>query len=207
MNPQDFKIRASQCWKIMSNAKTKGELSQTCKTYLESWYSNDNEEIYSKYMDKGNQVESELIDFMAQQLGYGLAEKCLESASNEFMQGCCDVVTIDAIIDVKASYNRNTLQKQVIEGLKDEYYWQMLVYLELYKRDKGIIFHGLMNTPSTDWSEEVVYEDMPDNERWIAYQFNYDIDKINAIKERVLLCRAYLERYDILVKSKLGRIN
>lgn len=207
MNPQDFKIRASQCWKIMSNAKTKGELSQTCKTYLESWYSNDNEEIYSKYMDKGNQVESELIDFMAQQLGYGLAEKCLESASNEFMQGCCDVVTIDAIIDVKASYNRNTLHKQVIEGLKDEYYWQMLVYLELYKRDKGIIFHGLMNTPSTDWSEEVVYEDMPDNERWIAYQFNYDIDKINAVKERVLLCRAYLERYDILVKSKLGRIN
>jgi hypothetical protein len=207
MNPQDFKIRASQCWKIMSNAKTKGELSQTCKTYLESWYSNDNEEIYSKYMDKGNQVESELIDFMAQQLGYGLAEKCRESASNEFMQGSCDVVTIDAIIDVKASYNRNTLHKQVIEGLKDEYYWQMLVYLELYKRDKGIIFHGLMNTPSTDWSDEIVYEDMPENERWIAYQFNYDIDKITAIKERVEMCRAYLIGYDKLIKSKLGTIS
>jgi len=207
MNPQDFKIRASQCWKIMSNAKTKGELSQTCKTYLESWYSNDNEEIYSKYMDKGNQVESELIDFMAQQLGYGLAEKCRESASNEFMQGSCDVVTIDAIIDVKASYNRNTLHKQVIEGLKDEYYWQMLVYLELYNRDKGIIFHGLMNTPETDYSAEVVYEDMPVNERWIAYNVSADIELIEAVKERVLLCREYLERYDILVKSKLGRIN
>lgn len=207
MNPQDFKIRASQCWKIMSNAKTKGELSQTCKTYLESWYANDNEQVYSKYLDKGIQVENDLIDFMADVLGYGLAEKCKESASNEFMQGSCDVITKDAIIDVKAAYNITTLHKQVSEGLQNEYYCQMQVYLELYKRNKGIIFHGLLNTPETNYSEEIVYEDMPVNERWIAYSIDSDTEFIEQVKERVLLCRAYLEKHDILIKSTLGRLN
>ncbi len=206
MNPQDFKIRASQCWKIMSNSKVKGELSQTCKTYLESWYANDNEQVYSKYLDKGIQVENDLIDFMADCLGYGLAEKCKESASNEFMQGSCDVITKDTIIDVKAAYNVTTLNKQAIEGLQHEYYCQMQVYLELYNRSKGIIFHGLLNTPETNYSEEVVYEEMPVNERWIAYSIDSDTEFIEAVKERVLLCRDYLERYDILVKSKLGRL-
>lgn len=207
MNPLDFKIRASQCWKIMSNAKIKGELSQTCKTYLNEWFANDNEQINSKYINKGIEVEDDLIDFMAEQLGYGMASKCHESASNEFMQGTCDVLVNDAVIDVKASYNRNSLYQQAIEGLKDEYYWQLMVYMELYKKEKAIVFHGLLNTPETDWQPEIVYDDMPANERWIAFKFDYDIDKITAIKERVEQCRAYLIEYDKKIKSKLGKIN
>ena len=204
---KEFKIRASQCWKIMSNAKVKGELSQTCKTYLNEFYANDNEQIYSKYIEKGIAVENDLIDFMAEQLEYGLAEKCMQSASNEFMTGSCDVITHDAIVDVKASYNLGTLHKQAVEGLKDEYYWQLMVYMELYNRTKGIVFHGLMNTPSTDWSEEIVYEDMPSNERWIAYNIEYNAEIIKAIEERVIQCRAYLDEYDKLIKNKLGKIN
>ena len=207
MNPQDFKIRASQCWKIMSNAKVKGELSQTCKTYLNEFYANDNEEIHSKYIDKGNAVESDLIDFMAQELDYGFADKCMQSASNEFMTGLCDVITHDAIVDVKASYNLTTLHKQAIEELKDEYYWQIMIYMHLYQKNKGIIFHGLLNTPATDWSEEIIYEDTPSNERWLAYNIDYSPEVIKAIEERVMRCRAYLVEHDILLKSKLGKIN
>lgn len=204
---KEFKVRASQCWKIMSNAKVKGELSQTCKTYLHEYYANDNEQIYSKYIEKGIAVENDLIDFMAEQLEYGLAEKCIQSASNEFMTGSCDVITHDAIVDVKASYNLGTLHKQAVEGLKDEYYWQLMVYMELYNRTKGIVFHGLMNTPSTDWSEEIVYEDMPSNERWIAYNIEYNPEVIKAIEVRVIQCREYLNEYDKLIKNKLGKVN
>lgn len=204
---KEFKVRASQCWKIMSNAKVKGELSQTCKTYLNEFYANDNEQIYSKYIEKGIAVENDLIDFMAEQLEYGLAEKCIQSASNEFMTGSCDVITHDAIVDVKASYNLGTLHKQAVEGLKDEYYWQLMVYMELYNRTKGIVFHGLMNTPSTDWSEEIVYEDMPSNERWIAYNIDYNPEVIKAIEDRVIQCREYLNEYDKLIKNKLGKVN
>ena len=202
-----FRIRCSAIGKIMGNAKVKGELSQTCKTYLHEWYSNDNEQIHSKYMDKGNQVEDELIDFMANVLGFGLAEKNKVRVSDEYFDGECDVDLPNCVIDVKASWNRKTLQQQVIDGINSDYEWQLHGYMHLYNKPKAILFYGLMNTPSTDWSDEIVYEDMPDNERWIAYQFNYDIDKITAIKERVEMCRAYLIGYDKLIKSKLGTIN
>jgi len=44
------------------NKKANPELPTTCKTYLKEWYANDQEEIHSKYFDKGNMVEPELID-------------------------------------------------------------------------------------------------------------------------------------------------
>lgn len=191
----------------MSNAKVKGELSQTCKTYLHEWYSNENEEIYSKYINKGNEVESELIDFMAEQLGYGMANKNLESASNEFIQGSCDVLVNDAVIDVKASWNKKTLQQIVIDGYDKDYEYQLQGYMHLYNKPTAYLFYGLMNTPETNWQSEIVYDDMPANERWIAFKFDYDIDKITAIKERVEQCRAYLIEYDKKIKSKLGSIN
>lgn len=191
----------------MSNAKVKGELSQTCKSYLTEWYANDNEQIHSKYMDKGNEVEDDLIDFMADVLGYGMAEKNRVTVSDEYMQGTCDVDLPNCIVDVKASWNRKTLQQQVIEDINADYEWQLQGYMHLYKKDEAILFYGLMNTPETDYSAEVVYEDMPVSERWIAYKIKKDDAKIQAIIERVKMCREYLNEYDILIKSKLGRIN
>jgi len=204
---REFRIRCSQIGKIMSNAKVKGELSQTCKTYLHEWYANDKEEIYSKYMDKGINVENDLIDFMAVQLGFGMAEKNVVRLRDEFMEGECDVDLPNCIVDVKASWNRTTLHKQVIEGLDKDYEWQLIGYCNLYKKPKGILFYGLMNTPETDWSDEVVFEDMPNESRWLAYEVPASEEKIQAIIERVKQCREYLVEYDKLIKSKLGRVN
>lgn len=202
-----FKIRCSAIGQIMGKLNKEGELPKTCTTYLHTWYANDNEQIHSKYMDKGNAVESDLIDFMATELGYGMAEKCIESASNEFIQGSCDVVTHDAIIDVKASWNKKTLHQQVLDGLDKDYEFQLQGYMHLYNRTKAVLFFGLMNTPETNWSEEIVYEDMPSKERWLAYHIDYNPEVIKAIEERVMQCRAYLIEYDTLLKSKLGKIN
>lgn len=191
----------------MSNAKVKGELSQTCKTYLHEWYSNENEQIRYKYIDKGIEVESDLIDFMAEQLGFGMAEKNIVRVSDEFMEGSCDVNLPSCIVDVKASWNKKTLQQVVIDGYDKDYEYQLQGYMHLYTKPTAYLFYGLMNTPETDWQPEIVYEDMPENERWIAFKFDYDIDKITAIKERVEQCRAYLIEYDKKIKSKLGKIN
>jgi hypothetical protein len=48
---------------------------------------------------------------------------------------------------------------------------------------------------------------MPEQERWLAYSVTRNDELIQSIKDRVLMCRSWLEEYDILVKSKLGRIN
>lgn len=202
-----FRIRCSQIGKIMGNAKVKGELSQTCKSYLHEWYANDQEQIFSKYMEKGNEVEDDLIDFMARQLGYGMAEKNRVRVSDEFFEGECDVVFHDAIVDVKASWSRETLHKQVLNGLDKDYEMQLKGYCHLYKKDKGILFFGLMNTPETNWSPEVIYEDMPENERWLAYNVKADPEFIESVKQMVIQCREYLVNYDKLIKSKLGNIH
>lgn len=204
---ENFKIRCSQIGKIMSKAKKEGELSQTCKTYLHEWYANDREQIHSKYLDKGNEVENDLIDFMADVLGYGMARKNTTRLSESWIEGECDVILPDCIVDVKASWNRTTLHKQIIDGIDENYKWQLIGYCYLYKKPKGVLFFGLMNTPETDFSTEVVFEDMPPNERWVAYEVIPTIEDHEVIEQRVLMCRQYLNEYDALIKSKLGKIN
>jgi len=201
-----FKIHCSQIGKIMGSSKPAGNLSVTCKTFLKEWYANEYEEIHSKYIDKGNQVENELIDFMAIQLGYGMAEKNTTTLHDEFMVGTCDVDFPDLVVDVKAPYNRKTLHDNV-DGINSDYEWQLQGYMNLYNKPKAILFYGLMDTPETDWTPEVIYSDMPEQERWLAYSVTRNDELIQSIKDRVLMCRAWLEEYDILVKGKLGRVN
>jgi hypothetical protein len=200
-----FNIHCSQIGKIMGASKPAGDLSTTAKTFLKEWYANEQEQIHSKYLDKGNMVEDDLIDFMAVQLGYGMAEKNKVTIHDEYMTGTCDVLFPDCVVDVKAPYNKKTLHDSV-EEFNLDYEWQLQGYMNLYKRDKAILFYGLMDTPETDFLPEVIYSDLPVNERWIAYKLDVDLDKIEAIKKQVLLCRSWLEKYDISLKSKLGRI-
>lgn len=201
---ENFRIRCSAIGKIMSNAKKEGELSQTCKTYLHEWYANDREQIHSKYMDKGIEVENDLINFMADVLGYGLAEKNTVRLHDEWIEGECDVNLPDCIVDVKASWNKTTLHNQVLDGMDKHYEWQLIGYCYLYKKPKGILFFGLMNTPETDYSNEIIFEDLPANERWIAYEVNPTKEQIESIYDKVIKCREYLTEYDKLIKSKLG---
>jgi 3',5'-cyclic AMP phosphodiesterase CpdA len=199
-----FRIHASQCWKIMSNAKKAGELSETCKTFLKEWYANDKEDIQSKYLDKGNEVESDNIDFAAKVLGYGLADKNTVTMSDEFMVGTCDVDLHDCIIDVKSPWNNKTLLDNIY-GIDPNYEWQLRVYMRLYRKEKGILFYGLQNTPETDWYPEISFDHLPEDKRWLAYTVTRDETLENMIVTRVLACREWLNQYHELVTSKLGK--
>jgi hypothetical protein len=180
-------------------------LPQTCKTYLHEWYANDNDIMRSKYTDKGEYVEDELIDFAAEKLGYGIAEKNRVRLADEFFTGECDVNLHDAIIDVKASWNKKTLHEQALKGIDYDYKIQLIVYCHLYKKEKGILFFGLMDTPpDVNYGNEILYNELLDNERWIAYEVLANPEIIEALKARVKACRVYLEQYDELIKSKLG---
>lgn len=182
-------------------------LPATCTTYLHEWYANDFDEISTKYTNKGEMVENDLIDFAISQLGYGVGEKNLQSRSDEYLVGTCDVVLPDAIMDVKAPWSRETLHKQLIAGLDKDYEWQLRGYMHLYDRTKSILFYGLMDTPpEVNYTNEVIYSDMPDNERWFAYNVTHDSSRIQEVIERVKACRIYLEGYDAVIKSKLGRV-
>ena len=202
-----FKIRCSQIGQIMSNAKTKGDLSAGCKTYIENWYANDNEEIHSKYFDKGKMVENECIDLMASVLDKGLAYKNDERLEDDYFTGTCDVQLDDCIVDVKSVWGRKGLHA-ACNGLDKDYEYQLRGYMHLYGKQKAILFYGLLDTPEgCNYGNEVIYSDMPIDERWVAYNVESDSEVIQAIIDKVVKCREYLEEYDLKIKSKLGKIN
>jgi len=202
----EFKIRASACGKIMSNAKVKGELSATCKSYLQEWYSDDSEPIRSKYIDKGLMVEDELIDFMCWQLGVPKVTKNQLFRETEYMRGTCDVLTRNCVIDVKAAWSKKTLDNVAIDGLNPEYYWQGQVYMHLYEVDEFIVFHGLVDTPAeVNFGIPVSYSYLADDQRWIAYRLKRDKAVEQQIIDKVIQCREWLEKYDKSITESLGK--
>lgn len=191
----------------MSNAKKEGELSQVCKTFLMEWYANDNEQIHSKYLDKGNLMEQDAIDLMAEVLGYGMAEKNITTFSDEFMVGTCDVDLPDMIVDVKCPWNNKTFLDNIY-GIDKDYEWQLRGYMRLWRKPKACLFYGLMDTPEMEYiTTEIQYSHIPKNERWIAYMVERDESIEQAILARVIQCRDWLDSYDKLVKASLGKVH
>ena len=202
-----FKIRCSAIGKIIGASKKAGELSQTCKTYLHEWYANDNEPIHSKYFDKGNSCENDVIDMMSNVLGLGIAEKNVVSMEDDFFTGTCDVELIDAIVDTKAPWNNKSFLDSITE-MDSDYEFQGRGYMRLYNKPNFILFYGLVDTPEhVNYGNEVSFEHLPLNERWIAFSIKRDLAIEMAIVQRVIECREYLEKYDVYVKSKIGKIN
>lgn len=192
----------------LTHKKVNPELSQTCKTYLHEWYANDNEEIFSKYFEKGVMMEYDAINFMSDVLNLGIAEKNLVRLDDEYFTGECDVdcPQLDAVIDIKCPWGNKTLHDSIHE-LDADYEWQGRGYMHLWKRKNFILFYALMDTPEdANFGKEVSFSHLTDDKRWVAYQIKHDQSKIDAIIERVKLCRIYLEWYDKFVKSKLGKI-
>lgn len=202
---KDFKIHCSQIHKIMGNGKG-GELPVTCQTFLKEWYANDREEIHSKYLDKGNYVEEDNIDFAASVLGLGILEKNHETRSDEYFIGSCDVITDDLIIDVKSPWNRKTLLDNIY-GIDKAYEYQGRGYMRLYNKSRFILFYGLQNTPAEiNYGNEITFDDLDDSDRWIAYEISRNEAIEEEIIERVKLCRDWLLRYDEAVKLNVGKL-
>ena len=205
-DPNKFKIRPSQLGKIMTNSKTKGELSKTAQTYLIEWYADEHEEISSKYITKGLMQEDNAIDFMAITLNYGIAEKNINIFSNEWCVGTPDVIIGNTVIDLKCAWNQKTLLDSAT-SLNTDYEWQLRAYMWLTGCTDAILFYALMDTPSeANYGIKVIYENLPASERWVAYQFKKDEAKEQMIIDRVEECRKWLVKYDEEVKKKIGNI-
>lgn len=186
-----------------------GNLPVTCQTFLKEWYSGDREEIHSKYLHKGNLVEIDLIDFMAEQLQMGFVEKNTVTMHNEYMVGTCDVLGAHCVFDTKASWSRKTLLDSAVNGLNSDYEWQGRGYMCLYDRPNFVVFHGLMNTPEecTYGDGEIVYDDLPANERWVAFRIQRDVTIEQEIIARVIECRKWLADYHQKIIATLGKVH
>ena len=216
-----MKVRCSQIGKIMTNPRTKGErLSQTTKSYILELAIQEkygiHKEFWSRYTDKGNEVEDEAIKLVGEVLNVGFIYKNEERITNEYITGVPDVNT-DVLIDVKSSWDAFTFFEKVVEDeLKNkDYYYQLQGYMWLTDKQEALLCYCLIDTPlqivedeirREHWKQNLISESsdlrefvedkhtfghIPKEKRVKTHVVKRDDDVIEAIKTRIEECREY----------------
>lgn len=198
MQLKEFKIRASAVSQIMTNPRSKSEvLSQTCKSYLQTWLKEELYEtkktIQSKYLFKGVEVEDLAIDYYAEERGLGFVLKNQDHYENDYMTGTPDLLTVSTTVyEFKSSWDCFTFP--LFDTEIDKSYWmQTQVYMHLTGRDKAVLVYTLQNTPDElEWDESADYSNLPASLRIKEFYIDYDLDFIKSVEQRVLECREYI---------------
>lgn len=223
MEAKNLKIRASMVGKIMTNPRKSGEyLSQTAKTYIQEIAIEQKygikKEFWSRYTQKGINVEDESIALVNDVLEVGFIYKNEEYFENDFVKGTPDVITDDLIIDVKSSYDATTFPFFETEVPNDGYFYQMQTYMWLCNKPKALLCYCLVNTPTQivedevrkeHWRQYKIDEDaevreyiekkhnfdhIPKENRVKVFEIERDNLVIDKIKERVELARLYYKQ-------------
>lgn len=146
-----MKFRASQLGKLMTSSRTKGEaLGQTAKTYIIEQAKQDfygyRTQLMNKYVLKGIEQEQDSIDLL-NGVRFQNYVKNEQRAENEYLTGCCDIITEDSIIDIKSSWSLETFPATTFE-LKDlnDYEWQGRAYMYLYDRPRFELCYVMVST-------------------------------------------------------------
>ena len=146
-----MKFRASSLGKLMTSSRTKGEaLSQTAKTYIIQKAKEDffeyRSELNSKYITKGLAQEQDSINLL-NLVRLEDYKKNEERVENEWLSGCCDIITETSIIDIKTSWSLDTFPATSYE-LKDlsDYEWQGRAYMWLYDMPSFELCYVMVST-------------------------------------------------------------
>jgi hypothetical protein len=200
----------------MTRPKSGTGLSETAKTYCRDWVKqqlyNRRKAFTSKYTSKGNFVESQAIEYLEAVLGWDFAVKNDRREYSDLIEGECDVILNDRIVDIKCSYDCFTfpLFDSVIP--EKDYEYQIQGYMHLYGKTKGEVIYCLMDMPDEIIQKEVrwklgeeytreqyeafyatfIYSGLPDNLRIKRFDFEHDAEMIKAIEGKVLECRDYI---------------
>jgi len=197
MQVKEFKCRASAIGQIMTNSRSKSELlSQTAKTYCETWLKEQiygrRKEIYNKYLQKGLDMENEAIALVENHYNYDFLIKNEKHFANDFLTGTPDLILPDCIRDTKCSWDCFTFP--LFETTLDKgYYWQMQGYMALVGRDVAYVDYVLVDTPEELDSNAESYRMIDVDYRVKSFKVERNDADINAITERVKLCRDYIK--------------
>ena len=215
-----MKIRASQIGKIMTSSKTKGEvLSKTCKTYIQELVIEEKygirKEFWSRYTDKGNEVEDEGIELVNDVLNLGFIFKNDENLNNDYLTGTPDVNTNEILLDIKCSWDATTFPWFETELPNKDYYYQLQGYMWLTGKDESLLCYCLINTPfqivedevrREHWKQNLIdesldvrdfvqskhnFDHIPKEKRVKVFKIAKDESVIEQIKERIELARVY----------------
>ena len=218
---KEFKIRASAGGQIMG-IKALGKTGENyCVNWVKEQLYNRKKEFSNKYTEKGNIMEDNSIDFIADELGYGFLAKNDKYFENDFFTGTPDVILKDHIIDVKNSWDCFTFPLFEKELPNSDYFYQAQIYMELVGVDKYKVIYTLSDTPINliekeayyfcknngydeldldvleDFTKKMTYSEIPNNLKIKVFEIEKDESVIEKLKIRVLECRKFIETLKI----------
>jgi len=148
--PEKPCIRASQMHMLFTDARKKGELSETTKRLAHSIIAQSlgaTKEITSIYIEKGVVSEQAAIDYLNNVFKTDLKKNNKQFVS-DYMSGTPDVITETKIIDIKCSYDIETHIANIVqEEIPKQYYYQLQTYMTLCGITVAEIMYILMPTP------------------------------------------------------------
>jgi hypothetical protein len=208
MENKIYRHRASQSGLLLTNGKDELKLGASMITYLKKWYAEQKsgvrDEIDSKYFRKGNMCEDEAIDICAERFGLGILEKNIVHFNDEHFQGTPDVITDEFIIDTKCSWDYVTFLDAITSPINKDYEAQLQVYMHLTGLKKAKLVYVLLDTPAeANYGNDIFYSHMPINERFYSFDLEYDKEMIEAMQEKVINARTFLNDYDARIKNIL----
>jgi len=205
---------------LIEKRDSKPQLQTGAKTYLQNWMKeqiyNRRKEFSNKYTEKGNLCEQSAIDFLSTVMNYGMIEKNTEHRSNEWMTGECDLNLNGIVEDIKNSWDVFTFPLFATELPDSDYFYQLQVYMCLFDKPRAAVNYCLIDAPEEiidqvarsasykagctevdmELHDEVraklTYSEIPNNLRLKRFEFDRDERIIQAIKDRVELCREYI---------------
>jgi len=208
MENKIYRHRASQSGLLLTNGKDSLGLGVSMTTYLKKWYAEQKsgvrDKIDSKYFRKGNMCEDEAIDICAERLGLGILEKNQVHFNDEHFQGTPDVYTDELVIDTKCSWDYTTFLDAVTSPINKDYEAQLQVYMHLLGLKKAKLVYVMLDTPAeANYGEDIFYSHLPIEQRFFAFDLEYDESMILAMQDKVLNCRAFLKKYDERISTLL----
>ena len=214
---------------LIEKRDARPSISQTTKTYLEQLHKEEvfgkREELRSKYLDKGIQVEEQSIslytDVAAMKFPF---IKNTKRRSNAFITGEPDN-TQEIIRDFKSSWSLSTFPMHDDRLTNIDYFWQLQGYMELFDKEASELIYCLVDTPEelindelrrTGWKagftadipeeleleirNNMTFSDIPAHLKVKVFHVERDRLAMRQLEEQVILCRKYMNNLSV----KLG---
>jgi hypothetical protein len=124
--------------------------------------------------------------------------------NDEYFQGTPDVYTDELVIDTKCSWDYTTFLDAVTSPINKDYEAQLQVYMHLLGLKKAKLVYVMLDTPAeANYGEDIFYSHLPIEQRFFAFDLEYDKEMIEVMQEKVINARTFLNDYDARIKNIL----
>jgi hypothetical protein len=206
-----MKWHPSSLGKLMTSPKNKTEnLSQGAKTYIRQVAKQDffqyRVELDNKYINKGKDQEQDSIDLL-NSVRFSNYKKNDVRLQDEYLNGECDILAEDRVIDIKTSWNLETWPATPGEAHDNDYEWQGRAYLMLYDREIFELVFCLVTTKDeflSQWEQIDLHrvDHIAPEKRITSVIYERDFDKEILIREKLIFANEYYSQYINELNSK-----